>query len=94
MLLDLLKTLLGLSAHLPHPSSRSVLQFGMIFILPCARCGTQSITLLATLDFVAGYLGEERTATTLTDQLVEVGHHVNRQDDMRSSAQVLSRLRV
>ena len=78
MLLDLLKPFLGFSAHLPHPGSRSILQFGMIFILPCALGGTQRITLLAALDFVAGYLGEERTAASLTDQLVDVGHHVNR----------------
>ena len=47
MLLDLLKPFLGFSAHLPHPGSRSILQFGMIFILPCSVGGSQCNMLLA-----------------------------------------------
>lgn len=89
MFFDRLKSLLGLRAHLAHPSGRSVLQFGMIFILPCSLGGTQRIALLATLNFVADNLGDKRTAASLTDQLVDIGHHVDRQDDMRSSGQTL-----
>jgi len=89
MLLDLLRPLLGFRAHLAHPSSRSVLQFGMVFVFPSSVGGPQRIALLTTLNFVAGDLNEERTAAPFPDEFVDVGNDVNRQDDMRSAAQIL-----
>jgi hypothetical protein len=41
---------------------RPVVQFGMIFILPRFFGGAQCIGLLAVLDFVTSYLGQERTS--------------------------------
>ena len=86
MLLNLLKPCLGFRAHLAHPSCRSVLQFGMIFVFPRSPGGAQSITLPATLDFVAGDLGQECTSATFADEFVDVGDQINREYDMRSSA--------
>jgi hypothetical protein len=60
----------------------------MIFILPRSFGGAKGIALLATLDFVAGHLGQERTAASLADQLVDVGNYVNRKDNMRSASQM------
>ncbi len=86
MLLDLLKPFLRFGAHAPHPFSRSILEFGMVFVLPCSICSAQRISLLSTLDFVASYFGQERTATALADQFVDISHHINRQNDVGSLA--------
>lgn len=88
MLLDFLKPSLGLRAHLAHPCCRAVLQSGMIFVLPRSGRFSEGITLLPTLDFFARYLRQEGTAATPTGEFVDVGNHVNRQDDVRSSAQI------
>lgn len=78
MLLNFLKPAVGFIAHLAHPSGRAVLQFGMVFVLPCSLSGMQSIALLATLDFVAGDLREESTPSALADKFVDIGNEVNR----------------
>ena len=88
MLLDLLKSFLGLRTDLAHPGGCPVFQFGMIFVFPGSLSGAQRIALLATLDFVAGHFGNKRTATPFADQFVDLGHHVDWEDDVGPSAQI------
>ena len=89
MLLDLLRPLLGFRTHPAHPGGGSILRFRMVFFLPGSVGGSQRITLLTTLNFVAGDLNEECTAAPFPDEFVDVGKDVNRQDDMSSAAQIL-----
>lgn len=89
MSLDFLKPSLGLRAHLVHPCCRSVLQLGMLFVFPRSLGGAECVTLLAALDFVAGYFGQERTPATLANKFVDGSNHIHRKDDVRSSAQTL-----
>jgi len=44
---------------------------------------------VAKLDFPLSQLRQERTPSPFANQLVDVGNHVNRKKDMRSSAQIL-----
>jgi len=73
-LLELLKPRLRLGAHLAHPRRRSVLQFRMIFVLPRPRHFTQRLALLTPLNFIARYVGQERTTAPFADKLVDVSH--------------------
>jgi hypothetical protein len=61
----------------------------MICILPRSLGFAKGIALLATLDFVACHLGQERAAAAFTDQLIDVGNFVRRKDNARSAAQLL-----
>jgi len=61
----------------------------MVFILPRTIGGPQSFALLPPLNFISRYLGKKRTAASLTNQFVYIGHHIYRQDDMRPSAHIL-----
>jgi hypothetical protein len=61
----------------------------MIFVLPRSFGISQGVALLAALDFVAGYLCQERTPAALADEFIDAGNHFERKDDVRSSAQIL-----
>jgi hypothetical protein len=78
MPLDFLEPGLGLIPHYPDPSGGSVLQLGMILIFPRSLCHSQSFTLLATLDFVAGNLRQEGAPASLPDEFVDVRNHIER----------------
>lgn len=73
MLLDFLKSFFGLRAYLAHPSGGTVLQFGMIFVLPGSLGGAQRVALQVALDFVVGRFGNKGTAALFANQFVDLG---------------------
>jgi hypothetical protein len=55
----------------------------VVFVLPSPCCIPKRAPLLATLDFIARNFIKEGTPASLADKLINVGHHVNRQYDVR-----------
>ena len=90
MLLEFLKPFLGFRPNLAHPGGGSILQFRMVFILPCFVGGKQCILLLASVDLLTRNLGDELASSPLTGQLVNIRQNINRQDDVGSLAQIPS----
>jgi hypothetical protein len=86
-----LKAVIVESAHLPYSGGGSLRPLRVVFGLPRSGGFPQDLALPAELDFALGQLGQERAPAVLADQLIDVGDHVNRKDDVRSSAQTLGR---
>ena len=59
----------------------------MIFGFPCSGSFLQDVALAAKLNFALSQLGEKRTPASLADEFVDIGNHVNRQNDVGSPAQ-------
>lgn len=74
---------------MPHPRGRSLSQFRVVLGVPCSGGFPQHFALAAELDLALGQLGQERTPAPLADKLIYLVNNINRQDDMRSSAETL-----
>ncbi len=85
MLLDFLKPRFRLRAHLAYPRFHTVLQLRMILVFPSSSSLAQRLALLAALNLLPSNLSEERTPSSLADQLINVGNHINRKNDVRSA---------
>jgi len=72
-------------AYFPHPFRGSLLQFGMVFVLPCAGCALESLYLPAAHEFLFGGLGQEAAAMTASYQGVDVLDQLIGEEHMRAS---------
>ncbi len=81
--LNLLKPSFGLCAYRADPRFRAVFQFRMILVLPGARSFPKRRALPSALDLLASDLRQKRTPPPFTDQFVNVGNHVQGENDMR-----------
>jgi len=69
VLLDSPEPGFGFGAHLPHPCGRAALQFRVVLILPGAGGGLEGLALPASLNLLAGHLGEKRAPPRLPTRL-------------------------
>lgn len=60
----------------------------MILGFPGSGSFLQDVALAAKLNFALSQLGEKRTPASLTDEFVDIGNDVNRQNDVGSLTQI------
>ncbi len=73
-----------------HRGGGFILQFRMVFILPCFVGGKQCILLLASVDLLTRHFGDELASSPLTGQLINIRQDINRPDALYSLAQIPS----
>ena len=69
-------------AKTPHPGCRAVLQLRMIFTFPAPGGCFECAQLFLPADFTLGDLGQEGTALSLTEKLINVGKQFFRERNM------------
>jgi hypothetical protein len=89
VLFQFLKALCVSGPDLPHPSCGPLRKLRMVFLFPGAPGCSQGIALLPDFDLAPGDFSEDCTAAPFAHQLVDIGHNVNRENDMRSFDQTL-----
>jgi hypothetical protein len=85
VLLDTLEACLRLSAHLAHPFSRTIFQFGVILVPPNGFLGLKDFEQMPAFDLTASQVGEKRTPPSGANYFVDLAHEVLRQYNVCSS---------
>jgi hypothetical protein len=74
------------STQSAHPSCRTLLQFGVILVLPHLFFAIQKTQQLLAAKFIPGSSNQERATPAWPDQTIDFFDQVLRQNDMCTSA--------
>src|SRR5258708_9889371 len=76
------EALVVLLAQLFDPLGCSILQFGMVLVLPGTGCGFQGFDLAQAHQFVFRRLGEQSTTPSFADDGIDLGNQLLGDDDV------------
>src|SRR5260370_36936144 len=84
LLLDFSKAHLRLRSHLPNPLSRTLLQFGMILVLPDGLLAAEHLQQVSALYLAPRQLRQKRTPAPRSNDPIDLANQILRKHDVCS----------